>query len=104
MDCVLCKSIQIFDESYEQNYIIESQISKSSIEEEKNLKILLLGSADSGKSTIVKQMRILHNQTFNEDEMLHFRAVIHKNLIESYHHIARGILQLEIPIPRLEKV
>ena len=43
MGCGLCR-IQIYDASYETNHMIESQLTKSSIEEEKKLKILLLGN------------------------------------------------------------
>ncbi|RCN27024.1 hypothetical protein ANCCAN_27243 [Ancylostoma caninum] len=36
---------------------IDSELKKEHVTEKRKIKILLLGSADSGKSTIVKQMR-----------------------------------------------
>lgn len=32
-------------------------------------KILILGSSDSGKSTLVKQMKILHGNSFSKEEV-----------------------------------
>eukprot|EP01132_Coremiostelium_polycephalum_P005301 gene5301-6601_t len=46
------------------------------------LKLLLLGAGESGKSTIVKQMKILHHQGFTPEEQEFYRHLIHKNLLE----------------------
>lgn len=39
------------------------------------------GAGESGKSTIIKQMRIMHSNGFQEDEKLQTRAVIYANVI-----------------------
>ncbi|XP_043570931.1 guanine nucleotide binding protein (G protein) alpha v1 isoform X2 [Chiloscyllium plagiosum] len=42
--------------------------------QEQNLvKILLLGAAESGKSTLVKQMKIIHSHGFTEEELISFK-------------------------------
>ena len=41
------------------------------------------GSGESGKSTIVKQMKIIHQNGFSIDELLAFRPTIHKNAVDS---------------------
>ncbi|WFD03930.1 Guanine nucleotide-binding protein alpha-2 subunit [Malassezia obtusa] len=46
-------------------------------------KILLLGSGESGKSTIVKQMKIIHQNGFTPDELLVYRLTVIKNLVDS---------------------
>lgn len=44
-------------------------------EKERNVfKILILGTGESGKSTLVKQMKIIHNEGYSLDEMLEFRV------------------------------
>ncbi|XP_059081520.1 G protein alpha i subunit-like [Tigriopus californicus] len=50
----------------------------------KEIKILLLGSGQSGKSTFLKQMRILHDHSFNTvAECISYRPTINSNLLES---------------------
>eukprot|EP00794_Sanderia_malayensis_P005667 gene5667-6363_t len=43
--------------------------------------LLLLGSANSGKTTLLKQMRIINMQGFAEDERLKFTPIILSNII-----------------------
>ncbi|KAJ5982243.1 hypothetical protein N7451_012343 [Penicillium sp. IBT 35674x] len=54
----------------------------------KIIKILLLGvglgAGESGKSTIIKQMRIIYSGGFSDDERLHAREVIFANLTASF--------------------
>ena len=40
-----------------------------------------IGAGESGKSTIIKQMRIMHSNGFQEDEKIQTRAVIYANVI-----------------------
>lgn len=42
------------------------------------------GAGESGKSTIIKQMRIIHSGGFPEDERRQTRAVIYSNLIIAF--------------------
>lgn len=37
------------------------------------------GSGESGKSTIVKQMKIIHQNGYSRDELLMFRLTIYKS-------------------------
>ena len=62
---------------------IDKQIEEDSRKLKKECKILLLGSGESGKSTIVKQMKIIHQNGYTRDELLVFRIVVWKNLIDS---------------------
>ena len=43
---------------------------------------LSTGSGESGKSTIVKQMKIIHLKGYSEDELYNYRPTVYKNLIE----------------------
>ena len=43
-------------------------------------KILLLGSSDSGKSTLLKQLKIIHGTGFSEEEILYSRDRIWQNI------------------------
>lgn len=41
-----------------------------------------IGSGESGKSTIVKQMKIIHQNGYTIDELALYRLTIYKNLID----------------------
>ncbi|KAG8976449.1 hypothetical protein FRC05_003692 [Tulasnella sp. 425] len=47
----------------------------------KQVKVLLLGSGDSGKSTILKQMRLIHNVHFSAQEIEGYRQLVFSNVI-----------------------
>lgn len=51
---------------------------------EQGLIFLLPGAGESGKSTIIKQMRIIHAGGFPEDERRQTRAVIYSNMIVAF--------------------
>ena len=46
------------------------------------VKILLLGAGESGKSTFLKQMRIIHGQDFDQRAKEEFRGTIFSNVIK----------------------
>ncbi|XP_048728789.1 guanine nucleotide-binding protein G(s) subunit alpha-like [Ostrea edulis] len=67
-------------------------------EELKKLKILLLGTGESGKSTLTKQMRIIHINGFDMRERLDKVCDIRKNIKESIVVILLAMNQLGIPL------
>lgn len=48
---------------------------------------IFLGSGESGKSTIVKQMKIIHQEGFSEAELAEYTPTIYKNVLESAHSV-----------------
>ncbi|KAJ2916109.1 hypothetical protein MD484_g4302, partial [Candolleomyces efflorescens] len=62
---------------------IDKQIEEDNKRFKRECKILLLGSGESGKSTIVKQMKIIHKNGFSETELAEFRPVVYKNVLDS---------------------
>ncbi|KAI1716189.1 g-protein alpha subunit domain-containing protein [Ditylenchus destructor] len=103
MGANVCKGEKVIDEATDNHKRIELELRRDRAEEKRIVKILLLGSADSGKSTIAKQMRILHTNGFNETELINYRYMIHTNFIVAYHHVAKGVQSLRISIPQDEK-
>ncbi|KAI0989086.1 hypothetical protein GJ496_003564 [Pomphorhynchus laevis] len=61
-------------------------------------RLLLLGSGESGKSTIVKQMQILHKEGFTNDERRRKLSDIHKNVLDSIVAITKAMDTFEPPI------
>lgn len=56
----------------------------------------LSGSGESGKSTIVKQMKIIHLKGYSEDELYNYRATVFKNLIECAKAVINAMDQFDI--------
>ena len=50
------------------------------------VKLLLLGAGESGKSTFLKQMRIIHNVNYDVTSQLEFRKIIYQNIIKVRGH------------------
>ena len=73
---------------------IDKQIEEDSRKLKKECKILLLGSGESGKSTIVKQMKIIHQNGYTPDERMVYRQTIYKNLLDSAHHVILAMRKL----------
>eukprot|EP00300_Choanocystis_sp_HF-7_P030153 c38919_g1_i1.p1 GENE.c38919_g1_i1~~c38919_g1_i1.p1 ORF type:complete len:363 (+),score=105.05 c38919_g1_i1:1-1089(+) len=67
------------------------------------IKLLLLGAGDSGKSTIFKQVRILHQAGFTDDDRTKYKAIIHQNVWENIQSLLTACETLEIPLePHLQ--
>ncbi|XP_074476282.1 guanine nucleotide-binding protein subunit alpha-13-like [Sebastes fasciatus] len=61
------------------------------------VKILLLGAGESGKSTFLKQMRIIHGQDFDQRAREDFRATIYSNVIKGVRVLVDAREKLHIP-------
>lgn len=85
----------------EANKRIEKQIQKDKQVYRATHRLLLLGAGESGKSTIVKQMRILHVNGFSEDEKKQKIEDIKKNIRDAILTIT-GAMSTLIPSVQLE--
>ncbi|EMG50412.1 Guanine nucleotide-binding protein alpha-2 subunit [Candida maltosa Xu316] len=61
----------------------------------KEVKVLLLGSGESGKSTIVKQMKILHSNGYSSEELDEYRPFVYKNVLDCVKNVINAIIDLE---------
>ncbi|XP_068177417.1 guanine nucleotide binding protein (G protein) alpha v1 isoform X2 [Antennarius striatus] len=59
---------------------IDRDLYESAKREMNVVKILLLGAAESGKSTLVKQMKIIHSNGFTREELSSFKVHAHSVL------------------------
>lgn len=62
------------------------------------VKILLLGSGESGKSTILKQMKILHQNGYSQEDLLMYKTTIYKNLLDCAKSIVAALEQFNLSI------
>lgn len=62
----------------------------------------IAGSGESGKSTIVKQMKIIHLKGYSQAELYTYRPTVYKNLIECAKAVINAMRQFEIE-PTIEE-
>jgi guanine nucleotide-binding protein G(i) subunit alpha len=118
--CVLmgnCASVTQDREASLRSADIDRNIEEDSKKFKKECKILLLGmewplsltlltkltqtainpgSGESGKSTVVKQMKIIHQDGFSPEERIAYRPAIYQNLLESAQAIIFAMYKLSI--------
>jgi guanine nucleotide-binding protein G(i) subunit alpha len=61
-----------------------------------------VGSGESGKSTIVKQMKIIHQNGYTQDELMLYRHTIYKNVIDCAKALIGAMRQFEIEVENKE--
>ncbi|KAL2078084.1 hypothetical protein ACEWY4_025769 [Coilia grayii] len=76
---------------------IDKCISREKTYVKRLVKILLLGAGESGKSTFLKQMRIIHGQDFDRRAREEFRATIYSNVIKGVRVLVDAREKLHIP-------
>ncbi|XP_067272280.1 guanine nucleotide-binding protein G(q) subunit alpha-like [Pseudorasbora parva] len=88
-------------EEERQAIAINKEIDRILSEEKKikpeEFKLLLLGTADSGKSTFMKQMRIIHGKGYTEHDRRCFAKLIIQNILGDVYFIIDAMNTLNIP-------
>ena len=75
---------------------IDRELDRARQQEELKVKLLLLGAGESGKSTIFKQMRILHGSPRTEDDLRMYGVVVRSNCITAMRKLCQLLRQLEL--------
>ncbi|KAL6363610.1 hypothetical protein LRP88_03032 [Fusarium phalaenopsidis] len=90
---------------------IDRQIRQDEKRLSKEVKLLLLGAGESGKSTVLKQMKLIYSQGFSKNEKLEWKPVIFSNIVQSFKkHMAHVLVEHELsphermPVDYLEPV
>ncbi|KAI1707078.1 g-protein alpha subunit domain-containing protein [Ditylenchus destructor] len=88
------------EEAREQRRInneIEKQLKKDKRKARSELKLLLLGTGESGKSTFIKQMRIIHGQGYSDDDKRSHIRLVYQNVFMAMQSMIRAMETLDIP-------
>lgn len=65
------------------NDAIEQNLQLNKQNEKNQVKLLLLGAGESGKSTVLKQMKLLHKGGFTQQERIQYSQVIWCDVVQS---------------------
>jgi len=81
------------------NYEIERQLNSDRKKIKSEVKILLLGPGESGKSTIFKQMKIIQdNGGYTQEELLEYKYIIFANCISQMKCLVDAGVKLGIDV------
>ncbi|KAJ2785505.1 Guanine nucleotide-binding protein alpha-2 subunit [Coemansia interrupta] len=85
-----------YDEAALRSAEIDRELAEERNRRAEEVKILLLGSGESGKSTIVKQMKIIHQNGYTREELALFRMTIYKNVLDSAQELVIGMQRCQL--------
>uniref|UniRef100_A0A3Q3WHR0 Guanine nucleotide-binding protein subunit alpha n=1 Tax=Mola mola TaxID=94237 RepID=A0A3Q3WHR0_MOLML len=78
------------------NEEIERQLRRDKRDSRRELKLLLLGTGESGKSTFIKQMRIIHGGGYTDEDKRSYAKLVYQNIYLSMQTMVRAMDALSI--------
>ncbi|XP_041666911.1 guanine nucleotide-binding protein subunit alpha-14-like [Cheilinus undulatus] len=75
---------------------IEKQLRRDKRDSHRELKLLLLGTGESGKSTFIKQMRIIHGSGYSEADRKGFTRLVFQNIVTAIQALIHAMKTLQI--------
>ncbi|CAE6404349.1 unnamed protein product [Rhizoctonia solani] len=79
---------------------VERELKAHAKKQQVQIKVLLLGSGDSGKSTVLKQMRIIHNDKFTQQEVELYRQLVFNNIIRGAVMLGDALTLMQLQLSR----
>jgi len=79
--------VDVTDEDKRKHKEAERYLKEAKAKMSAQVKVLLLGSGDSGKSTILKQMRLIHQVPFSAGEIEGYRRLVFNNLTTGMNYV-----------------
>jgi len=77
---------------------IEHELDQEKTKQRSTVKLLLLGAGESGKSTVAKQLKIIHMDGFSKEELLSYTSIIFSNTVGSMRVILEACEKLSISL------
>jgi guanine nucleotide-binding protein subunit alpha len=93
-----CGQSQELAELHKKNDAIETAIKKDQRQLKNEIKMLLLGTGESGKSTILKQMNLIHGKGYTTLERKGFKEIIYSNTLQSMTVILEAMKEMGISL------
>ncbi|TEB29259.1 heterotrimeric G-protein alpha subunit, GPA2-like protein [Coprinellus micaceus] len=90
--------VESSDEEKQRNREVEKQLREAKAKMASQVKVLLLGSGDSGKSTILKQMRLIHKVPFSPQEVEQYRQLIFDNLTRGMGYLLESMEDMDLRV------
>ncbi|KAF8467287.1 guanine nucleotide binding protein, alpha subunit [Kalaharituber pfeilii] len=98
----MCMGSNGNDAGSQRSKAIDKQIRSDEKRMAREVKLLLLGAGESGKSTILKQMKLIHTSGFSKSDRDDYRVIIFSNLLTSLKLILEAMENYEIKFENKE--
>jgi guanine nucleotide-binding protein subunit alpha len=95
MGCVQSGNV---DEAKARNDEIENQLKRDRAKARNEIKMLLLGAGESGKSTVLKQMKLIHHGGYSEQERDSYKDIIFSNTAQSMRAVLDALPALDLTL------
>ncbi|GAA5952421.1 hypothetical protein JCM3765_001968 [Sporobolomyces pararoseus] len=98
-----CGSTSQADDASKTSQEIDEELRRSKKEFNSVIKTLLLGPGESGKSTLVKQMRLVYSRPYSPEDCREYKEIVFSNTLQSMQVVLHGfgILKIDFP-PQLD--
>ncbi|XP_029921460.1 guanine nucleotide-binding protein subunit alpha-14-like [Myripristis murdjan] len=83
---------------------IERQLRRDKRDSHRELKLLLLGTGESGKSTFIKQMRIIHGAGYSEVDRRGFTVLVFHNIVTAIQALINAMKTLKIDYANVKNI
>jgi guanine nucleotide-binding protein subunit alpha len=90
--------IEVSEEDKRKHKEVEKELKEAKAKMQQQVKVLLLGSGDSGKSTILKQMRLIHRIPFDAREIEGYRQLVFNNLTRGMQALLESMEDMDIKL------
>ncbi|OJT08510.1 Guanine nucleotide-binding protein alpha-2 subunit [Trametes pubescens] len=101
--CMSSGGLEVSEEEKRLHREAEKNLKEAKLKLQKQVKVLLLGSGDSGKSTILKQMRLIHRVPFSSQEIESYRQLVFNNLTHGLSNVIDAMEDMDLDVSEENK-
>ncbi|THH31576.1 hypothetical protein EUX98_g2608 [Antrodiella citrinella] len=96
--CFSAGGLEVSEEDKRLHREAEKSLKEAKSKMGHQVKVLLLGSGDSGKSTVLKQMRLIHRVPFSTQEIESYRQLVFNNLTHGMKYLIDSMEDMGISL------
>ncbi|KAJ6250254.1 guanine nucleotide-binding protein g(o) subunit alpha [Anaeramoeba flamelloides] len=99
-----CQPTKLEDIERKMSKSIDNTMSQQEIRQEEVIQILLLGPGESGKSTIIKQIKQIFLGGFKKREIKKYRESVYSNVVEAIQTLIRGTKKFDFKLSNKKSI
>ncbi|KAK0191997.1 guanine nucleotide-binding protein alpha-2 subunit [Armillaria mellea] len=96
--CISSGGVEVTEADKALHKRAEKELKEAKAKMASQVKVLLLGSGDSGKSTVLKQMRFIHRVPFSPQEIESYRQLTFDNLTRGLKYVLDAMEDMDLKV------